>query len=113
MGTRLYSVVVDCVDPAALGRWWSEALGWPVTFEASDEVSIDPSDDDACHDLGLVFGRVPEPKRYKNRVHLDLASRSVTHQADIVDRLLAMGAARADVGQVDVVWVVLSDPSGN
>jgi hypothetical protein len=113
MGTRLYLVVIDCADPAALGRWWSEALGWPVAFEAHDEVVVEPSDDDACHDLGLVFGEVPEPKRHKNRVHLDLASRSVTNQTEIVDRLLAMGATHADVGQEDVDWVVLSDPAGN
>lgn len=113
MGTRLYSVVIDSTDPAALGRWWSEVLGWPVTFETLDEVSIEPSDDDVCHDLALVFVPVPEPKTFKNRVHLDLASRSVTDQATIVERLLGLGANPADIGQDDVSWVVLADPEGN
>jgi hypothetical protein len=30
-----------------------------------------------------------------------------------VDRLLAAGASRVDVGQADVPWVVLADPEGN
>jgi predicted enzyme related to lactoylglutathione lyase len=46
-------------------------------------------------------------------VHLDLASRSLSHQAEIVDRLRARGATPADIGQRDVPWVVLADPEGN
>ena len=50
----------------------------------------------------------------KNRVHLDVAPfAGDDHQAE-VDRLLALGARRADVGQgPDVTWVVLTDPEGN
>ena len=113
MGTRLYSVVIDCADPAGLGRWWADVLGWPVTFDAPDEVAIEPSDDDICHDLAIVFVPVPEPKQHKNRVHLDLATRSTTEQRDTVDRLVKLGATYADIGQEDVSWVVLADPEGN
>jgi hypothetical protein len=113
MGTRLYSVVIDSADPAALGRWWSQALKWPVTFEAPDEVAIEPADDDVCHDLAVVFVPVADPKRHKNRVHLDLASRSLNDQSAIVERLLELGATHADIGQEDVSWVVLADPEGN
>jgi len=113
MATRLYSVVMDCADPAVLGRWWGRALGWPVTFEAPDEIAIEPSDDDVCHDLAVVFVPVPEPKRCKNRVHLDLASRSPAAQLQNVERLLATGASTADIGQDDVEWTVLADPEGN
>jgi predicted enzyme related to lactoylglutathione lyase len=56
---------------------------------------------------------VPEPKAGKNRVHIDLASTSVAHQAAEVDRLLGLGATRADIGQGEVPWVVLADPEGN
>jgi hypothetical protein len=113
MGTRLYSVVIDCADPSRLGRWWADVLGWPITFDTPDEVAIEPSDEDICHDLAIVFVPVPEPKQFKNRVHLDLASRSTSDQADIVDRLVHMGATFADIGQEDVGWVVLADPEGN
>jgi hypothetical protein len=113
MATRLYSVVMDCADPAVLGRWWGHALGWPVTFEAPDEVAIEPSDDDVCHDLAIVFVPVPEAKQCKNRIHIDLASRSTADQTAIVDLLLAAGASPVDVGQDDVEWVVLGDPESN
>ena len=56
---------------------------------------------------------VPEPKAGKNRVHIDLASTSAAHQAAEVDRLLGLGATRADIGQGEVPWVVLADPEGN
>jgi hypothetical protein len=61
----------------------------------------------------VVFVPVADPKRHKNRVHLDLASRSLNDQSAIVERLLELGATHADIGQEDVSWVVLADPEGN
>jgi hypothetical protein len=46
----------------------------------------------------------------KNRLHLDFVP---DDQNAEVERLLAMGASRADVGQGDESWVVLADPEGN
>src|SRR5690606_37992806 len=83
------------------------------TYESDDEVAIEAGDDDICHDLAIVFVPVPEPKQWKNRVHLDLASRSADDQHATVDRLLALGATHVDIGQDDVSWVVLADPAGN
>ena len=47
------------------------------------------------------------------RVHLDLATTSAAHQAELVARLTELGATPADVGQGDVPWTVLADPEGN
>ena len=56
---------------------------------------------------------MPEAKTVKNRLHLDLRADGATTAKEL-DRLLALGAQRADVGQgPDVSWVVLSDPEGN
>ncbi len=63
--------------------------------------------------LPLAFIPVPGLKGGKNRVHLDLASRSAQHQAALVDKVLGLGAARVDIGQGDVPWAVLADPEGN
>jgi hypothetical protein len=49
----------------------------------------------------------------KYRAHLDLATTSVAHQAELVERLKDLGATPADVGQGDVSWTVLADPEGN
>ena len=49
----------------------------------------------------------------KNRVHVDLATTSAAHQAELVTRLMDLGATPADVGQGDVPWMVMADPEGN
>ena len=49
----------------------------------------------------------------KNRLHLDLAPPADGDQQAEVDRLLSLGAARVDIGQGDVAWVVMADPGGN
>jgi predicted enzyme related to lactoylglutathione lyase len=112
MPTRLQQVVVDAADPAALARWWAEALGWAITLEEPDEVEVEPPEPD---DLGLplVFVPVADPKVGKNRVHLDLRSVTADDQAAQVARLTGLGARPADIGQGDVPWVVLADPEGN
>ena len=117
MPTRLYSVVVDAADPAALARFWSTALGWPITFEEPDEVVVAPTEDEAGLPTGpglpLVFVAVDDPKLIKNRVHLDLASTSAAHQAELVERVRRAGARPLDIGQGAVPWMVLADPEGN
>ncbi len=58
-------------------------------------------------------GRQPSggPKQGKNRTHLDLRTTDVDAE---VERVLALGATRADVGQTgDEGFVVLADPEGN
>ena len=56
---------------------------------------------------------VTGPKTVKNRVHLDLTSSAADRDQEI-DRLLARGARRADIGQTGTEsWTVLADPEGN
>ncbi|MEZ0072682.1 VOC family protein [Planotetraspora sp. GP83] len=100
-------VVIDAADPVALGEWWAKALGWVVVNDADDEYEIRIAPDVLP---GLIFVPVPEGKTVKNRLHLDF--RPKDQQAE-VDRLLALGARPADVGQDDQPWVVLTDPEGN
>ena len=111
MSTRLVNLVADAADPAASAHWWAEVLGWEVTFETRHEVAVEPPAGEPG--LPLVFVPVPDHKSVPNRVHLDLASPSAEAQATLVDRLLALGATPADVGQGPVPWVVLADPEGN
>jgi hypothetical protein len=115
MPTRLVQLVIDAADPSSLARFWSAALGWPITFEEPDEVVIEPPPDDATQrgQLPLVFVPVDDPKTTKNRIHLDLASSSAEHQAALVSQLEELGARRLDIGQGEVSWVVMADPEGN
>jgi hypothetical protein len=99
--------IVDSKDPVALGCWWQQALRWVVVNEAPDEFEIRPAPDRLP---GLLFVPVSEAKTLKNRLHLDFRPDDRDGE---VDRLLALGARRADVGQGAQPWIVLADPEGN
>ena len=104
------NVVFDAMDPQALGRFWETALG---TETLTDEVNgfetrLSVTDGPV---LDLCFQRVPERPSEPQRLHLDL--RGGDEQEAVVERLLALGARRADIGQGQVPWVVLADPEGN
>ena len=107
MSLEWEQVIVDSADPGALGRWWATALEWVVVNDDPEEFEIRPAPDRLP---GLLFGRVPEPKTLKNRLHLDFRP---DDQDAAVARLLDLGATHADVGQGDETWVVLADPEGN
>ncbi len=110
MSSRIAVIAIDAVQPRPVADFWCAVLGWRVVQEGSGLVSI------AAYDgswPSIDFCAVPEGKAIKNRLHLDLRADGVT-TGEEVERLLALGAQRADVGQnPDVSWVVLSDPEGN
>jgi predicted enzyme related to lactoylglutathione lyase len=108
VGSKLWTVVVDAHDPAALARWWASVLDWTIFYEASDEVVI--TKDDKTFP-GIVFVPVPEAKTVKNRLHIDL-NPDADRDAEI-ERLVGLGARKIDIGQGDVAWTVLADPEGN
>jgi Glyoxalase-like domain len=99
--------IVAASDPGTLGSWWREALGWVVVNDDPNEFEIRPAADRLP---GLLFVPVPEQKAAKNRLHLDFRPDDRDTE---VDRLLALGATRADVGQGEQTWTVLQDPEGN
>jgi predicted enzyme related to lactoylglutathione lyase len=107
MGLDWEQTNIDARDPAALGGWWQEALGWVVVNDDPEAFEIRPAAD-RCP--GLLFVAVPESKTVKNRLHLDFRPDDRDKE---VERMLALGATRAEVGQGDVSWVVLTDPEGN
>jgi len=115
---RPVQVNVKAVDASAVGRFWAEALGG-AAFRGRSGVTayVGPVGEFVWPDpvaVGINVVPVPEPKTTtKNRVHLDLATASATHQSELVARLLALGATHADVGQGDVPWTVMADPEGN
>jgi catechol 2,3-dioxygenase-like lactoylglutathione lyase family enzyme len=113
MGLHWQAICIATTDPATLGRWWQELLGWRLTHEDDDEVVLEPPagspEDGVSPDI--LFLRVPEPKTVKDRLHIDLRPED---QAAEVARAEALGAIRVDIGQGDdVSWVVLADPEGN
>ena len=115
MATRLVQIAMNARDDSALGRFWAEALGWTLSSEGPGVTNLEPAGftypDPAVVCIDIIA--VPEPKTVKNRVHVDLATTSPAHQADLVARLKDLGATPVDIGQGDVPWSVLADPEGN
>ncbi|MDT0345896.1 VOC family protein [Streptomyces litchfieldiae] len=119
---RLHDIVVDCAHPASLARFWAAVL---------DDYAVAPYDDAELARLAalgfdgpeddptvlveprggggprLWFQRVPEPKRVKNRVHLDLLAADRDNE---IARLAELGAS---VVERHERLTVLADPEGN
>jgi predicted enzyme related to lactoylglutathione lyase len=103
-------VAVDCADPYALAVFWAHVLGSRVAAEAGPG---DPWVVVPAGGSGMLFGRVPEGKAVKNRLHLDLEPSDGTCDAEVA-RLLHLGAVHlADMTEGPLGWVVLADPEGN
>lgn len=112
MASVLSEISFDCANPVLLARFWCEVLNYRVFEEEAGLVSIGPQTQEVFP-VVLTFVQVPEGKAVKNRLHLDVSPREIEQQQE-VDRLLALGASYADVGQdEDASWVVLADPEGN
>jgi hypothetical protein len=108
MASRFYQLVIDSREPSALARFWAAALDQPILYQSEEEVIVGQ---DEHRYPGLCFVLVPDDKRRKNRLHIDL---DPDDQDAEVHRLIALGARRVDVGQPpDVPWEVLADPEGN
>ena len=115
MAVQLVQVNIKARDDAALGRFWAAALGWGVSSEGPGVTNVEPVGFDRP-DPGAVcvdVVTVPAPEAARYRVHLDLATKSAAHQAELVERLRRLGATPADIGQGDVPWQVMADPEGN
>lgn len=111
MAADVAAVVVDSVDPAGMGRFWSGLLGQPLTntAEAGGRAAVRLADG-----VAVVFTPASGTKpRAKNPVHFDVATTSVTQQVELVEHARRMGAQTIDIGQGDTPWVVLADPEGN
>jgi hypothetical protein len=107
---RFIAVVIDCLDPAGLARFWQELLGGTLatSTESPEWVALEN-----VPGVGiLAFQRVPERKEVKNRLHIDV---------EVTDMLSGVAAARAlgavAIGEVveDSIsrFQVMHDPEGN
>jgi hypothetical protein len=114
MACRFSELVIDCRDPEGLAAFWAAVLDYRVLGrEADGSVEIGPEAGFGGAAPTLVFGPVPDPTPGKVRLHIDLSATD-RDQDEELDRLLGLGATRADVGQTgEESWHVLADPEGN
>jgi len=110
MAVSLHHIVIDAHDLPGLARFWAQVLDWRILSEREREVVIGP---DEAAPVGICFMPAADKKKVKNRVHLDLNPDPENRAAEI-ERLLALGARRVNVGQTGAEsWTVLADPEGN
>ncbi|SFO37727.1 hypothetical protein SAMN05660359_02982 [Geodermatophilus obscurus] len=114
MACRLSEIVVDSRDPEGLAAWWAEVLGYRVLGRDDDgAVEIGPEAGFGGAAPTLVFAPVADPSPQKSRLHLDVNATDRDQDAEL-QRLLDLGATRAEVGQTgEESWYVLADPEGN
>lgn len=135
---RTVQITFDCAEPARVGRFWCEVLGYVEPPPPEGVASWEDFDRAlpaerqgtayACQDptgVGprLYFQRVPEGKVVKNRVHLDVrvgtglvgAERLAALEAECA-RLLELGATRVRLLEADGFnesCLVMQDVEGN
>jgi hypothetical protein len=138
-----YQLVVDCVDPDRMARFWAAALGYelappPAGFAtwddfyravgvAEDELTgaADRISDPQGGGPEIWFHVVEEPKSVKNRLHIDVrASGARTDPLETrkqrvdaeAERLVGLGATLTVVMAregMDHYAVGMKDPEGN
>ena len=147
--SRTFQVTFDAHDPESVSRFWAEVLGYVHPPPPGREVEPGRDPFEAWHDFlrdtgtpesewnaasaaedpdgdgpRLFFQRVPEEKKVKNRVHLDVRvatglegdERMKALEAEC-ERLVALGASRVErfepAPPMSSGYLVMRDPEGN
>jgi hypothetical protein len=112
MAARIGNIAFDCDDVLKVAAFWSAVLGRPLDKGSGELWASIGGADPARQEPAWYFTKVPEPKRAKNRVHLDL----VNPDPSAVDELVRLGATVVgdhEVPGANHRWTVLRDPEGN
>src|SRR5258706_4483416 len=112
MAARIGNVTFDCDDVLKMAAFWSAVLGRPLDKGSSDLFASSGGADGARQEPAWYFNKVPEPKRAKNRVDLDL----VNPDPSAIDELVRLGAMVVADHQLpggSHRWTVMQDPEGN
>ncbi|MEU6979209.1 MULTISPECIES: VOC family protein [unclassified Streptomyces] len=115
MACRISELVIDCVDPERLASFWSEVLGYvELSREEDGSIEIGPADTGfGGPQPTLVLSPSTDPRPARLRLHIDVSPTDRDKDAEL-ERLLALGAEPADIGQTGTEnWHVLTDPEGN
>jgi catechol 2,3-dioxygenase-like lactoylglutathione lyase family enzyme len=104
-------VVIDCSDLDRSAEFWTGVLGYVRSDSTGGPyLSLDPGGGERPE---ILLQRVPEDKRGKNRVHLDLRTDDLESE---VRRVLGLGAVMLTdqpVSEDGWRWHILADPDGN
>ena len=112
MSLRLSHTTWDALDPHAIAEFWRALLGWEV-----DEPHLYRPGSDECSLVGpdgqvVLFFRVPDATRVKNRAHMDLrAALTKARQLLTPSGEIAVVGLSANKTALDWIWAGLSLPA--
>lgn len=105
--------MLNCHDPEALSRFWCAVLDYVELGKDEDGIEIGPASGFGGAIPTIILSRVEHAKSQPLRLHIDVNPVDRDQDAEL-ERLLALGARPADVGQTgEESWHVLQDPEGN
>jgi predicted enzyme related to lactoylglutathione lyase len=115
MTARIAHTSIDALDAYAQSLFWGRVLGFaedPDDPNAPGHEECMISSPDRAE--RLLFIEVPDRKKVKNRLHLDLEPVEGGRDAELA-RLVGLGARVVDDRRRPdgTGWVVLADPEGN
>ena len=108
---RLRNIVIDCNDLPRMAAFWSSLLSYEVLMREGDAALLAAT---ASARPRIFLQKVPEPRRGKNRLHIDVD----VPEGDLdgaVARAEALGAEKVEsfASSDGAGWWVLADPEGN
>lgn len=114
MTSRISELVLDCADPECLAKFWCGVLGYVELDREDGAIEIGPADAGfGGLQPTIILSPSSDPRTGKLPLHIDVNPIDRDQDAEL-ERLLALGARPADVGQAgDEQWHVLADPEGN
>jgi catechol 2,3-dioxygenase-like lactoylglutathione lyase family enzyme len=114
MASRISELVLKCADPELLAQFWSDVLGYVELDREGGAIEIGPAEAGfGGLQPTIILSPSTDERTGPLRLHIDVNPVDRDQDAEL-ERLLALGARRADVGQTgDEQWHVLADPEGN
>jgi predicted enzyme related to lactoylglutathione lyase len=110
MKATIGNIAFDCDNVMKVATFWSAVLDRPLDKGSGELFASIGGTDAARREPALYFNKVGEPKRAKNRVHLDL----VNPAPSAVDELIRLGATVTGKHEIPGQrWTVMQDPEGN
>jgi hypothetical protein len=112
MTSRIAQWTIDALNVEEVARFWAAALNMELDLGPDGCARLYPRNGGTLAQT-VWIQHVETPKAGKNRAHPDLVTEHGSAELE-VDRLIALGARLADVGQTGrESFVVLADPGGN
>ncbi len=109
-------IVIDCSDLDRSARFWSGVLGYVPGPASTGPASTGPYrslQPESGAGIDVLLQRVPDVKRQKNRLHLDLRTPDLEAEVRRVADLGATPLTSEPVTEDGWFWHILADPDGN